>query len=475
MVSTTQATSKAVQPFARLIDRDRLFADKQGDSKTSFRVDDLTGNLGLSVTLFTDMDVLFPESSVYRAAPNNSSRVKSFIQNTAANRSVNFTVDTTQTRLANPDTFVTAVPEAHSHSEAFTYDSNIQSSGTQNYQTLDSPTSPVTIGNLETVLKQLAASTSNSPFSKLYVFGDSLSDPGNIYNSTTFVQPIEWLFGVDIPVIPPPPYYEGRYSNGLIWADYLAKDLGLTITPSTDLSVFHPLLPFSSPITITGEGLRASPYFKGATTNQSINFAYGGAQTGFMGSDEQFGQLIPGLLTQVGWFKNDHQRNRQSADPNALYVVWAGANDYWSVENPNPEESVNNIETAIASLYDLGARNFLVPNLPDLGMTPFAFSGGTQESDRLTNLTEEHNFLLDTTLEDLDDSLTDINLISLDVYSIFNNAITHPQHYGYTNVTEPSLDSVTMIPSGSPDNYLFWDKVHPTSITHERLAEFALA
>ncbi len=485
MVSTTQTRSKAVQPFARLLDRDRLNSydnpsyDKKGDSKTAFRVDDLTGDLGLSVTLSTDRDVLFPESSVYSAiASNNFPRVSSFIQDATTNRSVNFTVDSTQTRFANSGTFVAPLPEVERYSEAYTYDLNplsLQSSGTQNNQTLDSPNPRVTIGNLESVLKQFAASTSNSPFSKLYVFGDSLSDPGNIYNSTTFVQPFDWLLGFDIPVIPPSPYYEGRYSNGPIWADYLAEDLGLTITPSTDLSVFHPLLPFPSPVTITDEGLRASPYFKGATTNQSINFAYGGAQTGFVGSDEEFGELIPGLLTQVGWFKNDHQRTRQSADPNALYIVWAGANDYWSVENPNPEESVNNIETAIESLYNLGARNFLVPNLPDLGMTPFAFSGGTQESDRLTNLTEEHNFLLDTTLEDLGDSLTGINLISLDVYSIFNDAITHPEQYGYTNITEPCLDPVTLIPRGNPDDYLFWDSVHPTSITHERLAEFALA
>ncbi len=285
-----------MQPFARLLDRDRLNSydnpsyDKKGDSKTAFRVDDLTGDLGLSVTLSTDRDVLFPESSVYSAiASNNFPRVSSFIQDATTNRSVNFTVDSTQTRFANSGTFVAPLPEVERYSEAYTYDLNplsLQSSGTQNNQTLDSPNPRVTIGNLESVLKQFAASTSNSPFSKLYVFGDSLSDPGNIYNSTTFVQPFDWLLGFDIPVIPPSPYYEGRYSNGPIWADYLAEDLGLTITPSTDLSVFHPLLPFPSPVTITDEGLRASPYFKGATTNQSINFAYGGAQTGFVRSDE---------------------------------------------------------------------------------------------------------------------------------------------------------------------------------------------
>lgn len=482
-MSTTQTSPESVQPFARLFDRDRPNIrarpsyTQEGDSQTPFMVDYLTRDLRLTVALSTDLAVLFPESSIDSAialVPNNSPRVSSFFQNASTERTVNFAFNGARTGFSNSGAF--AAPLTEVQRQASTYDLNpisIQWSGTQNYQTLDSPR--VSIGNLESVLKQFGASTSNSPFSKLYVFGDSLSDPGNIFNSTTFVQPFDWLFGYDIPVIPPSPYYEGRYSNGPNWADYLAEDLGLTITPSTDLSVFHPLLPFPSPVTITGDGLKASPYFQGATTNQSINFAYGGAQTGYIGSDKDFGTLIPGLLTQIGWFKNDHQQTLQSADPNALYVVWAGANDYWSVANPNPEESVNNIETAVESLYNLGARNFLVPNLPDLGKTPFAFSGGTEEIDRLTNLTDEHNFLLDTTLHDLGDSLTGINLIPLDVYSIFNDAITHPEKYGYTNVTESCLDPVTLIPRGNPDDYLFWDKVHPTSITDERLAEFALA
>lgn len=486
-MSTTQTSPESVQPFARLFDRDRPNIrahpsyTQEGDSQTPFRVDYLTRDLRLTVALSTDLAVLFPESSIDCAialAPNNSPKVSSFIQDATANRSVNFAFNGARTGFTKSGAFAALLPEVQTHSEAFTYDPNalkVQWSDTQEYQPFNSPTPPVSIGNLESVLKRFTASTSNSPFSKLYVFGDSLSDPGNIFNSTTFVQPFDWLFGYDIPVIPPSPYYEGRYSNGPNWADYLAEDLGLTITPSTDLSVFHPLLPFPSPVTITGDGLQASPYFQGATTNQSINFAYGGAQTGYIGSDKDFGTLIPGLLTQVKWFKNDHQKTHQSADPNALYVVWAGANDYWSVDNPNPEESVNNIETAVESLYNLGARNFLVPNLPDLGKTPFAFSGGTEEIDRLTNLTDEHNFLLDTTLDDLGDSLTGIHLIPLDVNSIFNDAITHPQKYGYTNVTESCLDPVTLIPRGNPDDYLFWDKVHPTSITDERLAEFALA
>lgn len=303
-------------------------------------------------------------------------------------------------------------------------------------------------------------------FTKMYVFGDSLSDPGNIFNATRLAS----FFDESISVIPQPPYYGGRYSNGLIWVDYLAEDLGLTLKPSTKLSVLFPRLPLPSPITLNFEGeLEVSFYFNGATRNRSVNFAFGGAQTGFTGVGE-FGDRIPGVLRQVEGFKND-QRN-SSADPNALYIVWAGPNDYQTITSPNVAESVDNLETAIATLFNLGARNFLVPNLPDLGKTARALSLGSEASNQLTSLTTDHNGALATTLNDLSQSLSGINLISLDVYSLFNNAIANPQQFGLTNVTEPCL-GVTIC--SNPNEYLFWDGIHPTTIAHQELADFAFA
>lgn len=320
--------------------------------------------------------------------------------------------------------------------------------------------------SVSSVLLPFAATATS--FSRLYGFGDSLSDPGNIYNVTNFAR---W-FDSSIPVIPSsPPYYEGRFSNGPIWVDYLAEDLGLTLTPSTDLSVFLPNLPIPSPIAITPTGdIGVSFFFKGKTANQSVNFAFGGAQTGFTGTGE-LGDRIPGVLTQVAGFTND--LGNQLADPNALYIVWAGANDYQTVEPENPQESVGNLATAITSLFDVGARNFLVPNLPDLGRTPQALSLGTEASTNLTNLTNTHNTTLATTLTTLDQTLADINLAALDVYTMFNQMLSAPAQFGVTNITQPCLDPVTLISCPNPNEYLFWDGIHPTTVTHERLAELA--
>jgi phospholipase/lecithinase/hemolysin len=311
-------------------------------------------------------------------------------------------------------------------------------------------------------------------FSKLYVFGDSLSDSGNLFKATTFVQPFEEFLGVDIPVIPPsPPYFEGRFSNGQVWVENLAEDLGLTLTPSTELSVFNPRLPLPSPITLTPEGIEISPFFAGATTTQSVNFAFGSAQTGERSTGE-LADFRPEVLSQVEWFVNDHQQVKKSADSDALYIVWAGANDYQTISDAQPEEIVGNLKTAIESLYDIGARNFLVPNLPDLGRTPLALSSASLvPADTLTNLTREHNLLLDVTLNDLSDSLTGINPITLDVNGIFNEILTTPEEFGFTNVSEPCLDPVTFASCSNPDEYLFWDNIHPTSFAHEILGEFA--
>ncbi|MGF1486410.1 MAG: SGNH/GDSL hydrolase family protein [Prochloraceae cyanobacterium] len=326
--------------------------------------------------------------------------------------------------------------------------------------------------NLNTNLNSSSSLTTTN-FSKMYVFGDSLSDPGNLFQATKFVQPFERFFGLDIPIVPESRlFFEGRFSNGPVWVENLAANLGLSVTPSSELSVLNPLIPISSPVTIGLNGLEVSPYFNGATTTQGVNFAFGSAQTGQNGSGE-LRDFIPGVLQQVEWFINDHQQTGVSADPNALYVIWAGANDYLGLPNPDPLNTVNNISTAIGSLFDLGARNFLVPNLPDLGQTPLAKTLPIDAAIQLTNLTDRHNLLLDNTLDNLSASLDGIDLIKLDTNSLFDRVILTPEEFGLSNVSQPFLDPIAGVASGDPNQYLFWDTIHPTASVHEILADFA--
>lgn len=309
----------------------------------------------------------------------------------------------------------------------------------------------------------LPLAASAATFDRIYVFGDSLSDTGNVFNATKFAKS---FVDPTIAIDPPPGYFDGRYSNGPIWVDYLADALDLSVTPSSELAV-----PFPITITPTGE-LGVNFFFNGATTTQSVNFAFGGAKAGL---DNVGDPRLPGVLREVQGFTDDLLVAQQAADPNALYIVWAaGSNDYNS--GSVPTGVVGNISTAVTSLFNAGARNFLVPNAPDLGKTARARTLSEQQSTGLTNLTNAHNFLLDQTLSNLSQSLTGINLISVDVNSLFNDAIENPGKFGFTNVTQACVSKLECANADQnvQNQYLFWDGIHPTTAAHKQLAEFAL-
>jgi len=334
----------------------------------------------------------------------------------------------------------------------------------------------------------LPAEAIAATFSKMYVFGDSLSDPGNIFNATKAANnlpPEQIPPGTEIPPIEPPvpPYDEdGRFSNDLVWSDYLAQDLGINLIPSTELSVFPPGSDNRSPLAFIDGQLQVSPFFNGATATNSVNFAFGGAQTGTQGVGES-GELIPGMLTQVEWFEDDLAVAGQQADEDALYIVWGGPNDYQLVSDPVPMETVGNLAEAVQTLYDLGARNFLVPNLPDLGKTPRALDAGEDVSNTLTFLSQTHNTLLDTSLANLS-QLDNIDIVQLDTFSILNKTIANPEAKGFSNVTDScihplkddgKLDGTQEFEvCDNPDEFLFWDGIHPTTVAHAQLANDAL-
>ena len=172
------------------------------------------------------------------------------------------------------------------------------------------------------------------------------------------------------------------------------------MTPSSELTRLYPDIPLPSPLTIGPGGFQVSPFFNGATTTESVNFAYSGAQTGLFGFDPEFGEDIPGMLRQVLWFLNDHQQFDQAADPNALYVLSAGSNNYFAEEPLNPQTAVQQIALSVRALYERGARQFVVTDVADLGQFPRALGWAPEEAEALTALSKEHRELLGAKLED---------------------------------------------------------------------------
>lgn len=256
-------------------------------------------------------------------------------------------------------------------------------------------------------------------FSQIYAFGDSLVDTGNAFAKTG---------------IPPAPYFEGRFSNGPIWNEYLASNLKIAET---------------------------SFGFGGALSNES----------GFLLFDGVPATAVTGTLSQV----NSFAANPMGVDPNALYVIWAGANDYLFAGQTNPLEPVGNLNEAVTTLSGAGAENFLLVNLPDLGNLPLASLRGLPSETvlGLNALSSAHNQALAATVAGLNGT-GDIKVDLLDANGLFKSALAGD--LGFTNTTDACiLNPICVADPKVQDTYLFWDEVHPTTAVHRVLADSALS
>ncbi len=245
-----------------------------------------------------------------------------------------------------------------------------------------------------------------------YVFGDSLSDPGNLFAANGGTHP------------PSPPYFEGRFSNGPVWTEYLPSSLDV------------------------------------------VNYAVGGATTGRdnTNDDPGAGAEFDGLLDQVDAFLAGG-----AADPNGLYVIFAGGNNFLGgVTNPTVQvtQALTDLVTAGLTLQGAGAQDFLYFGLPDLGLTPL-LSGDPVLAGGASALTDQFNALLPLTLNGAVGSF-DV----FDTAGLLRDAVTDPAAFGLTNVIDACLGDPACT---DPDQYLFWDSIHPTTAVHEIVAGQVLA
>jgi phospholipase/lecithinase/hemolysin len=263
----------------------------------------------------------------------------------------------------------------------------------------------------------------------LIIFGDSLSDVGNTAQGTFDLYPGRY-------------YYHDRFSNGPVFVEALSTGLGL------------------------------GPPVHSAVGGH--DFAYGGAQTA--GTGGLTGQFIRDIDEQVNQFLAT-----RTADPNALFLVYAGANDLINGQ-ANIGIPINNLTKDIGRLVTAGARNFLVPNLPPLGHTP-GFNDNPATLAQYNARAAQFNTALDVMLENFAVSNAALTFFQLDVDALFHQALAEPAAFGLTNVIDAAAPGLA--PGDSSYNtaqiapnaheYLFWDDVHPTATVHAVLADRALA
>ncbi|MFP4445904.1 MAG: SGNH/GDSL hydrolase family protein [Desulfosudaceae bacterium] len=251
----------------------------------------------------------------------------------------------------------------------------------------------------------LAAGTARAS-DKVVVFGDSLSDNGNVFIQT----------GLNYP--DPEYYYQGRFSNGPVWVEYLADTTRL----DADLE----------------------------------DYAYGGARTS--------GHIPPGLRDQVDFVIN----SGQPPAAQTLFAIWIGANDYRGGAG-NAGDSVANIGQAIEALVDFGAERFLVLNLPDLGASPHY--QGTAEAAAVSAYVDSFNAALDELRRDLAQTYPGVAITPVDMHEFEAEVRAAPAQYGFTNVTDTSPNFDIADNFSNAEGYLYWDERHPTTEAHQLIAD----
>ena len=352
-------------------------------------------------------------------------------------------------------------------------------------------------------------SVSKDTFNRLYVFGDSLSDPGNLFNTTSAINDIFSNIDSNLAQLaqiqpPVPPYdNQGKFTNGnpqdpnrSIWVDFLADDLDIPLVVSSTSLTVNPDPSFLPPpnsslapaaVINTESSLVENNFnYGGQTAANSVNFAFGGAKSGtenILNPDPippnppvpGLNPNLPGVSGQINSFIDDiddlstEQTNELG---NGLYAIWAGANDIdpdLSGDAIDLNQPVDNLEISIKNLYnDAGASNFIVFNVPDLGARPIVED--PKVAQNLTNATEKYNELLIQKISDLDSELPDINITPVDVKSLAEFTIDNPEAFGIQNTEDSFLTSATV--GENPDEYLSWDGNHPTRAFHEIIGEF---
>jgi len=324
-----------------------------------------------------------------------------------------------------------------------------------------------------------------APYKQVVFFGDSITDNGNLYKLLLNFIPKS------------PPYYKGRFSNGPTWAEYVGQyyelhdgaDYQIYAVAGATAVLHKPTTKFISPSTLE---------------MQIYNY----------------------LLDDLFNNKEDN-----------LYIIWIGANDYVFVDDDSDKlttKVVDKISWAVNTLISHGAKNFMVINLPDLSRAPIAHE---QNDGQLLQLRANfHNQKLITAMQEVNQANPSANVYVENMHDVFDQFFKDPGYFdkeynvniknvtdacwqgGFTLQDQANNKAMIMTdlqrslinsritkdkgevisnmiadsaplseayrvgklyesgvePCSKPDEYLFWDHLHPTAVAHNLLAKLML-
>ena len=276
----------------------------------------------------------------------------------------------------------------------------------------------------------VASAASAQTYNRLVVFGDSLSDNGNLYAVTGNTTPAS------------PPFFNGRFSNGPVFTELL--------------------------------GFTAGRYTAGAPVTGSVNYAFGGARTDSQASP-------PGMRNQL----LAYTAGGGTFGANDLVSILGGANNIFQAVpaasvSANPagaiapfaQSAAADIDFIVNSVAGAGAGTILVGNLPNLALTPQFNQGPFAAAAPLADFAgSTFNSALLSRLMATAAARPGTNIILMDLYKIGPVLSANPGWFGLTNATDACFNGVTVC--AAPDSYMYWDSVHPTAAGHRLIAALA--
>jgi autotransporter-associated beta strand repeat len=329
-------------------------------------------------------------------------------------------------------------------------------------------------------------------YSSIWNLGDSLSDTGRTYQRTTNISvPKPWPFDgylVDLRQPVGPLYYQGRFSNGPVWVEYLNQINGLTYNPDRNLA-------WGGAVTGSARDIRISALIQ--HLEQQV--------------DEEFRPKIDGNTkgffgTIGGWFSSP-KLDAKNFGANPLVTMWIGGNNFrqevedkdwhsawfWSKQNfdipkntilANVPANLRKINDSFLSRSDVGQGGvtYYVPTVPDVSTTP-KFSGapdnvrgslGAAVKDTNRGLKEA----LYTLGDEFESKKAGTRIVVVDAAALLAEVQANPVPFGFKNASQNCVDAesgeyANGCSAAKVTDFLFWDQFHPTTKAHAMIAQYA--
>ncbi|KAK3132560.1 hypothetical protein QOZ80_6AG0524470 [Eleusine coracana subsp. coracana] len=318
-----------------------------------------------------------------------------------------------------------------------------------------------------------AGSIGKMNISAIYIFGDSIVDPGNNNNRITEAKANFPPYGQDFPG----GIATGRFSNGLVPGDMLASKLGVK-------ELLPPYL---------GHNLQLNDLLTG------VAFASGGSgydpltstlstAISNTGQLELFQDYKEKLTALVG----EEEMTRVISQGVFFTVMGANdiANNYFTVPLRRHQYDVSSYVDFLVSsavnftmtLNDMGAKRIGFVGIPPMGCCPSQRTLAGGPSSECEPLRNQASALFNTRISrEIDRLNAERNIYGskfayIDIYYNLLDLIQNPTLYGFTEVSEGCCGSTVLnaaifiaYHSACPNaiDYIFWDGFHPTEKAYD--------